>query len=223
MNLYKSKEMRRAQSIEKLKLYGIDYIENLPVTYEANEVKIKSIEDIAKRYIANIISIQVAYDLLNNADVDCSLNFFNDLLNMYESRDALNELERKVLRKELGKKELVNLTWQYESLNVLSWVLGLKKDLNFPNEVCDASYLVEVIATSKNLSEFIVKCNIIDVETILDELDLEYRYHWAIVDKRINPSTNAVGLDEEIVVERRRALEWLFEDIDDWNKISLNT
>ena len=223
MNIYKTKEIRKKESIDKLKVLGIDYIENLPVTYEANEVNIKSYDEIVKRYIANIISIQVAFDILNDAEKTESIKFFTDLLNKYNVTDSLNEMERKVFNNELETNELINLTWQYEALNVLSWILGLKSELEFPSNVCDVNALIEPIATSNSFEEFFSKCNVIDIEDILDELDLEYRYHWAVVDKRINSSTNCGDLNEDIVVERCRALEWLFDEEKDWNKLSLDT
>ena len=54
-------------------------------------------------------------------------------------------------------------------------------------------------------------------------LDLYYRYHWACVEKQVNPNTNIGLLNPGVVVERRRGLEWLFSEEDDWNKISLDT
>ena len=54
-------------------------------------------------------------------------------------------------------------------------------------------------------------------------LDLYYRYHWACVEKRIKPDTIIGSLDGEVVWERRRGLEWLVSDMEDWNKISLDT
>ena len=195
----------------------------MPTTYDASEVTIKDINEIAKRYIANIITIQVAFDILNESDLNDSFNFFNDLLVKYGVKEYLNDFEKAVFNNSLEKEDLVNLTWQYEAINVLAWVLGLKEDLEFPNDLCDVESLMRYIAGCDTYEQFINKCKIIDIEKILDELDLEYRYHWATVEKRINESTNANELDEEVVYERRRALEWLFVEEKDWNNISLDT
>lgn len=58
---------------------------------------------------------------------------------------------------------------------------------------------------------------------IMDMLDLYYNYHWACVDRRINPETKCGELDEEVVMERRKALEWLVCKDKDWDSISLDT
>ncbi|MGN1107293.1 MAG: DUF4272 domain-containing protein, partial [Huintestinicola sp.] len=71
--------------------------------------------------------------------------------------------------------------------------------------------------------EFKSKCNPRDINEILDVLDLYYRYHWACVNKQIDPNTPINGLDPAVVTERRRGLEWLINDEDDWNEISLDT
>lgn len=223
MNFKASKEQRKQKSISILKENNIDYIDHLPCTFETSDVVMKSKEIIAKRYIACIITIQVAFDILENNDINYSIKFFGDLIEKYKVYEYLSETEKKVFSNELSRDQLVNFTWQYESINVLAWVLGLNKNLLFPNQLCDVMSLLSNIATCQSFEEFLNKCNLINVDDILDELDLEYRYHWAVVDKRINESTNIGELDGEIVVERRRALEWLFSDEDDWNNISLDT
>ena len=223
MNTYKSALIRKEQSIEKLKLYGVDYIEDLPVTYTVSEVKMKGLEKIARRYIANIIAIQVAFDILEENDFEESVSFFSDLLDKYGVKEDLFSNEIAIFEGAATKEECVNLTWQYESINVLSWILGLNDKLEYPNNMCNTEKLISFVVRCENLESFIKKCKLIDIENILDELDLEYRYHWALVDNRINPTTNCGGLDEEIVVERRRALEWVFSDENDWNYFSLDT
>ena len=54
-------------------------------------------------------------------------------------------------------------------------------------------------------------------------LDLFYRYDWACTEKRLNPDTPIGNLNPEVVVERRRGLEWLISEEDDWFDIPLNT
>ena len=43
------------------------------------------------------------------------------------------------------------------------------------------------------------------------------------VKKRINPDTPIGNLNPEVVVERRRGLEWLISEESDWYNISLDT
>lgn len=220
--MFIDKEKRKQISIEKLKKLDIVYDEELPPTYCSKEVVLKSKEDIAKRFITNIISIQVAYELdAKKQDIDESIKIFNDLLVKYNAIDNLNYLEKSMFDKTASKEDIYNLTWQYECLDVLIWALKLKENLSFPSGQCDVNYLVDTIIYCKNFNEFIDKCDARDIEEILDELDLEYRYNWATVENKIDNSVNIGELSHEVVIERRRALEWLVSKELDWNNIEI--
>ena len=62
-----------------------------------------------------------------------------------------------------------------------------------------------------------------NIEEVLDMLDLYYRFDWATTNKRIDSNTNIGNLNPEVVLERRRGLEWLISDENDWYDIQLNT
>ena len=75
----------------------------------------------------------------------------------------------------------------------------------------------------EDMEQFKANCKLRDTDELLDMLDLYYRYHWATTEKRIKPETEVGGLDDEIVMERRRGLEWLFSEENNWFDIALNT
>lgn len=54
-------------------------------------------------------------------------------------------------------------------------------------------------------------------------LDLYFRYDWACVEKRVKPETSIGNLNSSVVTERRRGLEWLISEEQDWYDISLDT
>ena len=68
-----------------------------------------------------------------------------------------------------------------------------------------------------------MKSLLINVILEILKLDLYYRYHWACVEKQANPDTPIGKLNDEVVMERRRGLEWLVSKEKDWNNISLDT
>lgn len=53
-------------------------------------------------------------------------------------------------------------------------------------------------------------------------VDLYYRYYWACKEKIVNPETSIGRLNSDVVVERRRGLEWIISDTKDWYNISLD-
>jgi Domain of unknown function (DUF4272) len=58
---------------------------------------------------------------------------------------------------------------------------------------------------------------------ILDEADYYYRLHWAALELRLN-GTSSDKANEEIVVERHKALNWLIRYMDqNWDDITTDT
>jgi len=96
-------------------------------------------------------------------------------------------------------------------------------DIKIPSDVCDCNKAIDTVANCKDYDEFKANVKIRNIENILDMLDLYYRYHWACVDKSVNPKSNIGSLNPDVVMERRKGLEWLVSKADDWNDISLDT
>ncbi len=121
------------------------------------------------------------------------------------------------------EQDLIDLDWEYEAYWSLIWALGIIGDISNGADVCNCDFAIKLVTESKTYEDFKSKCNLRDINEVLDMLDLYYRYHWAVVDKRINPQTNIGALNPSVVVERRRGLEWLISNEEDWYDISLDT
>ena len=52
--------------------------------------------------------------------------------------------------------------------------------------------------------------------------DLYYRYNWAINNKYVDTNAKIGNLNPSNVIERRRALEWILSDENDWYNLQLN-
>lgn len=214
---------RRAASIERLKKHGIAYTENLPVICSASEVKLRSVDEICKRAIASLLTVQLAFDLEADVNVLESIEFITQLLEQYGVMQDLNELEKKMVYGGHCVQDILDVIWEYECYWSLVWALGLIDDISEDFDTCDCRRAIDLVKPCENFAQFKSKCKLRSVEEILDMLDLYYCYHWACVDKRINPQTATGQLDEEIVMERRRGLEWLVGEENDWHSISLDT
>ena len=88
---------RKQESILKLQVQSIPYIEWLPHIESADEVIARSVESIAKRAIACLIIIQVACDLNNQQFDQETKDFIVDLLNKFEVFDELPLKEQNIL------------------------------------------------------------------------------------------------------------------------------
>ena len=219
----KSAEQRKKESIEFLKEQGIEYLESLPCIEDASEVALKDVDVICKKAISTLLIIQVAHDALNN-EFEKSKSYFSEEFQRFGVEDYLNKEEKELWNGTYTKQSLCNITWKYETLWALLWALGIIGDDEFkvPVDVMDYMKAIRIIRECKDYDEFKAKVNMRGIEEILDMLDLFYRYHWTTEDARLNLK-KLPKINGEVVAERRRGLEWLVSEEEDWNDISLDT
>ena len=218
----RSSEERRSLSNEKIKNMGITCYEQFPVIEDANSVKLKNIDEICKRSIASLILTQIACDIEQD-NYEESIKFFLPMLKQFDVLNCLNNTEKKLLDGNYEMQDAINVEWEYECYWVLVWALGLIDDVSDATNVCDCDIAMRLVASCKNYDEFKSRCKLRDIEEVLDMLDLYYRFDWATTNKRIDSNTNIGNLNPEVVLERRRGLEWLISDENDWYDIQLNT
>lgn len=214
---------RKQESILKLQAQSIPYIEWLPHIESADEVIARSVESIAKRAIACLIIIQVACDLNNQQFDQKTKDFIVDLLNKFEVFDELTLKERNILNQEVSQQDVVNMIWKYEAYWVLLWALGIVKELNYPNEIADCDFAVQVVSACRSFDEFMQQVELRNLDEILDQADLTYRYDWACVDARLKQQDASENLNASVVVERHGALNWLIQHDGDWDNPDLST
>ena len=216
-----SAKERKEKTIAKLKEMGIATIDVLPEVEDSSQVKLKSLDEICYRAIATLLSTQVACDI-NNDNYEESVKYFDVLLDTFDVRDKLNSKEKKLFNGTYEDQDAIDVVWTYESYWALCYALGLNDSIEDASNICDTNLAISFVSKSKDFNDFKSKCKLRDVEEILDMLDLYYRYHWATTENRMNPDTPIGNLNDEVVVERRRGLEWLFLD-KDWFDIPLDT
>ena len=216
------KIIRRANSNSKIKKQNIACYEELPCIESSNEVKIKSLDEICKRALASFLVIQLACDI-NNGQYDESVKIISKLLEKFNVSDCLNKKEKKLIDGTYEMQDAIDIDWEYETYWSLVWALGLVEDISDASNICDCNYAIKLFNESNSYEDFKSKCKLREVNEILDMLDLYYRYHWACVEKRIKPETSIGNLNSSVVIERRRGLEWIIREIQDWYDISLDT
>lgn len=216
-------QQRRENSNNKIKSMGIACYENLPMIETSDEVNLRSLDDICKRAIACLLSTQIACDIAEKANYEESKELFSKLIKSYQVDGNLLDKEAKLFNGEYTEQDAIDVTWTYETFWALAWALNLVEDIEIPNSLCDCEKAIKLVGDADSYEDFKNKCNLRDIEEILDMLDLYYRYHWATTEKRINPDTEIKDLIPGVVIERRRGLEWLISTIDDWNDIALHT
>lgn len=214
---------RKNESIQKLKQNLIPYIDHLPVIESVEEVQVRSAEDIAKRAIACLWVIQVACDLNNDQYDDETHEFVLDVLAKMQVLDALTEKEQTILKRDVSEQDVVNMVWKYEAYWVLLWALGIVDELHYPDNIIDCDFAVQAVTSCETFDAFMSKVKLREIEEILDQADLIYRYDWACVDARLKQQQAPAQLNSSIVVERHGALNWLIQLDSDWDHPDVST
>ena len=220
----KSALQRRAENNAKLQARGIHCFPNLPYLNEQNEVKTRTVREIATRAMASLLTTLAALEQ-ENGNYDNERAFIQSKINDFGVQAALTPAERVAIAGEAGAQERINAVWKYEAYWTLVWALGFVNELDFPDHIVDGGTAIGIVAQFANLGEMVAAAKLRDVSEILDEADLIYRYHWACVDARVNGSGPLQGLETSVVVERRVGLWWLL-DIDggdDWDNVAMDT
>jgi len=218
-------EQRKNKTIAYLKERAIPYTASLPQLPPIEDCQFKTEEDIARRAVALLIVIQFACDVAQGGNVEESREFFINMLRTYKVENYLTDNERDFLQaSEPNVQEAINISWQYEAYWTLIWALGFVGDLDFPDEVCDCEYAIQVVSNCETFEQFYLQAVMRSQEEILDEADKIYRYHWACVDSRIQERPAPAGMNESIVMERRRGLFWIIgHRNEEWDTISMDT
>ncbi|WP_411167536.1 DUF4272 domain-containing protein [Clostridium sp. MB05] len=217
---------RKQKSIEILKANKVPYMEELPVIEEANEIEMRSAEEIAKRAIASLISIQVACDINSGDNIEESREFFKGFLDKYEVKEELTEAEMKIIFGNPEKQDVINMAWKYEAYWTLIWALGIVDKLEYPSQICDCNFAIHAVADCEDFNDFMKTVRLKSIDEILDEADLIYRYNWACVDARIHGKNPPADLDSGVVFERHWGLNWLIGKGTynyNWDSVSTDT
>ncbi|WP_413512834.1 DUF4272 domain-containing protein [Myroides odoratus] len=137
----------------------------------------------------------------------------------------LSDWEREILGKtqaDLDQYEINTLRWYLEGLWALMWATQMIPDLDETqwNEESMASMLPNLEEGEDNAILNQIK-TMHTAEELYTMLDYYFRLHWYCVDERLQEKEAVIN--EGIVYERRRALEWLLDGNSNWDEIEMGT
>lgn len=130
----------------------------------------------------------------------------------------LSDAEKEILEKdndELTDIEINSLNWYLESLWALMWATGMIERLEAEDYVGD--HMVSLLPNLQHGETNIKLERLSKVRTEIElytMLDYYYRLHWYCVDERLNG--RQAKLNEGVIYERRKSLEWAFNRENDW-------
>jgi hypothetical protein len=112
---------------------------------------------------------------------------------------------------------------QIEGAWALAWALKFVGALDFWTD-CDSRFvtLLPNLKINQSADEWRQSAQFRRTEEIVAACDLGYCLHWAIRQAEIERKPPPAQLKTYVVVERRRALDWLLSN-ESWETISLDT
>jgi hypothetical protein len=209
-------QARKERSIAILKAEKVPFAEQLPQIATESESVRRTTEEVAMRAMALCI-VAAKADGLEQEVVD-------RVVKEFELESAFTPKEKGFIDEpEPSRHDCVQFVWRYECYWVMLWALGFIDELDRPDHGCDAKHAVSVLLDNGR-DGFLKKAKLRPQSELLDAADLIYRYHWAVVDARIENLEAPAELSADVVVERHYALNWLIGYMNqEWDDISTDT
>lgn len=207
---------RKKRSETLLEAEGVPLNRSLPVIETEKEAKRRTKDEIAYRALALLV-VAVKGEGLEQAIVE-------KIVQDYGLDLHLTPKERIFIRNAApSHRDRVQFSWRYEAAWTLLWALGYVEKLDKPTGICDVPRAVKFMQ-ERDAKQFIAEAKLRAMPEILDQADRIYRYHWAVVDARINGQKAPAGLEPGVTLERHYALNWLIGYMDqEWDDISTDT
>ncbi|WP_211227331.1 DUF4272 domain-containing protein [Ferrimonas kyonanensis] len=216
VKISKEAEERKDRSEAILSKFGVPINKHLPYIEDSNEALIRTTSEVATRALALLVVAVKAEGL--------EQEIVNNVIKSYDLSKAFTPKELEFINNpEPTPFDKTQFIWRYEAAWVLLWALGYVPELTHPNSICDVPAAVTFMQ-QRSKSEFINDSQLRSIQEILDENDLIYRYHWAVVDARVNNLQIPEDIDSSVVMERHYALNWLMGYMEqEWDDISTDT
>lgn len=208
-------EKVKDRNTKQLRSSGIDVIGHLPYL---DNPEFREPDEIARRTLV----LSALFQLHLQAPKDIIRNWLeeNELIT-YLTEDELEYLETEY--SELPEQTQTDIYWFVEAIWTFAWVGGLHNNLTLNTGVEDSLVtLIPNIAKNETAEKFITDFRLRNQIEIFEMLDKFYRAHWFARNNNLTgKQSNKVDLD--IIMERRKALEYTVYKEFNWNEILLDT
>ncbi|RAJ19952.1 DUF4272 domain-containing protein [Pedobacter cryoconitis] len=144
---------------------------------------------------------------------------------LYEHfKESLSVYEKQSLSgSKLDEKSEIKFSWYQESLYVLLWCLSIVPHMSEPDKEADLESYLELFPPEQTIESFFERCKLRSVDELQLELDYYYNLHWLSRHRAELKMTTVDNLNKSVVLERRKALEWVVDEKLSWDDINLDT
>ena len=207
---------RKEQSETILRTEGVPINKFLPAMETEKEAKQRPKEQVAYRALALLV-VAVKGEGLEQSIVESIIRDYGIEKHFTPKEAAF------IHNPSPSQHDRIQFIWRYEAAWVLLWALGYVDKLEKPTAICDVPRAVGSMK-DRSTKQFLSDAKLRPMREILDQADRIYRYHWAVVDARINGRNAPAALDPGVTMERHYALNWLIGYMGQaWDDISTDT
>lgn len=205
----------KSENTESLRRAGIEVIDHLPVLDDA-EVRAETL--VARRWIAMAALLQLHFKAPEA--------FIKEYLDENGLLEALSSEENEILNtgyENLNEQQKTNLYWTIEAIWALAWA-GQKHESLTWNTGVEGSLasMLPNFAEKEAAQSFVASYRLRSKKELFSKLDMLYRAHWFARQRDLQGEKSTL-VDLDIVMERRKALEWVCDAEQEWDEISLDT
>ncbi len=124
---------------------------------------------------------------------------------------------------DLTEQEKTDLYWIIEAVWALAWVGRKHNNLTFNTGVEDTlAAMLPSFENNESATEFIENYRTRPAKEIFTKLDMFYRVHWYARNNNLTGNNDSIA-NLDLIMERRKALEWVCNKNEEWDEISLDT
>jgi Domain of unknown function (DUF4272) len=177
------------------------------------------LDSVKLRPIDQIIGRSLVMNALLNIYFEAPIPVIKDWIEAHNLVPYLSISEKAILELEnsqLTEQQLIDLYWYIEALWALLWVGNIIETMPFDRGVEDSMTSVcPNLQFNEGPEKFANEMKLRSEHEVAQMLDLHYRLHWWTRDAQLNGyESDPVSLD--IMMERRKALEWAMDLSVDW-------
>jgi Domain of unknown function (DUF4272) len=212
----KLSEERKIRSESILKEFNVPINKYLPYIEDESEALVRAKDEIAIRALSLLVVAVKAEGL--------EQDIVESIVDKYSLQKDFTPKEIAFIKDSSpSQHDKTQFIWRYEAAWTLLWALGYVEELSPPTHICDVPAAVTFMQ-QRTREEFLSDSKLRTLSDILNETDLIYRYHWAVVDARVNGLSIPSNIDSSVVMERHYALNWLIGYMDqEWDDVSTDT
>jgi len=205
--------------MEQLKLSNTQKLAKMGIEVPGHLPQIEPLEDVSPRSSVEVASRLCALSYVIGLGFGAKGKDLKPFLEQYDLLDDVTHHEKSLLELDiLPEQERINASWLPECAQALAWCINVVELNHFDH--CDND-LASKIPFKTDPSGFISNAVLRPIEEIQQQSDLLYRMHWYARDCSLTGTESP--LNEGVISERRKAIDWVYGVEEDWDEIPMDT